>query len=43
MPHVKKFGYDRVEHFLKAGSSCDDLYGVQGVPHVVLVDKEGII
>lgn len=43
MPHVKKHGYERVEHYLRASSTCDDDYGVEGVPHVVLVDKKGII
>lgn len=43
MPHVKKHGYERVEHFVKGGSDCDDVYGVQGVPHCVLIDKEGVI
>jgi thiol-disulfide isomerase/thioredoxin len=43
MPHVEKFGYGRVEHYLKASSQCDKDYGVQGVPHVALVDKKGVI
>lgn len=43
MPHVKKHGYERVEHFVKAASDCDETYGVNGVPHCVLIDKEGVI
>ena len=41
--HVKAKGWSKVEHYHKAGSSCDDDYGVQGVPHVVLIDAEGKI
>lgn len=43
MPHVKKHGYGRVEHYLRASSTCDDDYNVEGVPHVVLVDRKGKI
>jgi hypothetical protein len=35
--HVKAKGWEKVEHFHRAGSSADEDYGVQGVPHVVLV------
>ncbi len=41
--HVKAKGWEKVEHLHRAGSSADDLYGVQGVPHVVLIDGEGKI
>ena len=41
--HVKANKWEKVEHFHRAGSSCSEDYGVQGVPHVVLVDIEGKI
>lgn len=41
--HVEAKGWNKVEHFHRAGSSADDDYGVQGVPHVVLIDTEGKI
>jgi hypothetical protein len=41
--HVKAKMWEKVEHFHQAGSSCSEDYGVQGVPHVVLVDIEGKI
>lgn len=41
--HVKAKGWEKVEHFHKAGSSADEDYGVQGVPHVVLIDTHGKI
>ena len=41
--HVDAKGWKSVEHFHKAGSSADDDYGVQGVPHVVLIDTNGKI
>jgi hypothetical protein len=41
--HVKAKKWEKVEHFHRAGSSCSEDYGVQGVPHVVLVDIEGKI
>ena len=43
MKHVKAKKWEKVEHFHRAGSSCSEDYGVQGVPHVVLVDIEGKI
>ena len=39
--HVKAKGWEKVEHLHRAGSTCSQDYGVQGVPHVVLVDTEG--
>lgn len=39
--HVKAKGWEKVEHFHRAGSSADEDYGVQGVPHVVLIDGHG--
>ena len=41
--HVKAKGWEKVEHFHRAGSDCEQAYGVKGVPHVVLVDTEGKI
>jgi len=41
--HVKAKGWEKVEHFHRAGSSADEAYGVEGVPHVVLVDSKGKI
>jgi thiol-disulfide isomerase/thioredoxin len=41
--HVQAKGWEKVEHYHRAGSSCDDDYGVSGVPHVVLVDSHGRI
>lgn len=43
MPHVKQNGFERVEHYLRAGSTSDKVYGVNGVPHCVLIDKEGVL
>jgi len=28
---------------LKASSTCDEYYGVNGVPHIVLIGKDGTI
>lgn len=41
--HVKAKGWEKVEHFHRAGSTASEDYGVQGVPHVVLVDTQGKI
>lgn len=43
--HVKDKGWTKVEHYHVRNGSCtaDKEYGVQGVPHVLLVDKEGTI
>jgi Thioredoxin-like len=41
--HVKDKKWEKVEHFHRASSSCSKDYGVNGVPHVVLVDTEGKI
>lgn len=43
MKHVNAKGWKAVEHFHRAGSSCDNDYGVQGVPHVALIDTHGKI
>jgi len=41
--HVETKGWKSVEHFHKASSNSDETYGVQGVPHVVLIDTKGVI
>jgi hypothetical protein len=41
--HVEAKGWGKVEHFHRAGSSASEDYGVQGVPHVVLIDTHGKI
>lgn len=41
--HVKAKKWETVEHFHKGGSSADTDYGVNGVPHVVLIDTHGKI
>jgi hypothetical protein len=41
--HVEKNKWGSVEHYHKATSSCSDTYNVKGVPHVMLIDKEGTI
>jgi hypothetical protein len=41
--HVKAKGWEAVEHFHRAGSTCSADYGVSGVPHVMLVDGNGVI
>eukprot|EP00347_Sterkiella_histriomuscorum_P014174 403361878 len=41
--HVKAKKWEKVEHFHRAGSTASEDYGVQGVPHVVLVDTHGKI
>jgi thiol-disulfide isomerase/thioredoxin len=41
--HVQDKKWEKVEHFHRAGSSCSEDYGVNGVPHVVLIDGEGKI
>ena len=41
--HVQAKKWEKVEHFHRASSSCSKDYGVNGVPHVVLVDGEGKI
>ena len=41
--HVKAKGWGRVEHYHKAGSGADEIYGVRGVPHIVIIDTKGMI
>ena len=41
--HVKKEGWEKVEHYHRASSDCSTQYAVNGVPHVILVDTKGKI
>ncbi len=41
--HVEEKKWQAVSHYHRAGSDADSVYGVQGVPHVVLVDTNGKI
>ena len=40
---VNEKKWNKVEHYFKGASKSDELYGVQGIPHVVLIDKKGTI
>ena len=41
--HVKAKGWEKVQHYFRAGSSASKDYGVSGVPHVLLIDTLGKI
>lgn len=43
--HVKSKGWEKVEHYHVRNGKCtaDKDYGVQGVPHVLMVDTHGKI
>lgn len=41
--HVNDKKWTSVEHYHRAGSKCSEQYSVNGVPHVMLVDKTGTI
>lgn len=41
--HVQTKGWDNVEHYFRAQSKCSEVYGVSGVPRVMLVDQSGTI
>jgi len=41
--HVKSKKWEKVEHFHRAASTASKDYGVNGVPHVVLIDTNGKI
>jgi len=41
--HVEAKGWGSVEHYFRGSSKCDDEFGVQGVPHVCLIDTHGKI
>ena len=38
---VEAKGWQSVEHYWKAESSCTSDFGVRGIPHCVLVNKSG--
>jgi thiol-disulfide isomerase/thioredoxin len=41
--HVESKGWEQVEHFFRGKSNASEVYSVQGVPHVMLIDKTGKI
>lgn len=41
--HVKTKDWGNVEHWHRDKSDCSKVYGVNGVPHVMLLDKKGKI
>jgi len=41
--HVEAKGWGKVEHFFRGKSDASEVYGVRGVPHVMLIDKTGKI
>lgn len=41
--HVNNKKWTSVEHFHTADSNCSKVYSIRGVPHVMLIDKEGTI
>lgn len=41
--HVDNKGWTSVEHYHRAKSNCSDVYKVNGVPHVMLIDTKGKI
>jgi thiol-disulfide isomerase/thioredoxin len=41
--HVESKEWSSPEHFFRAGSNASDVYGVRGVPHVMLIDGNGTI
>jgi len=41
--HVESKGWTSVKHYWRSESDCSSVYGVQGVPHVMIIDKEGKI
>jgi len=41
--HVKTKEWGNVEHWHRDKSDCSKVYGVDGVPHVMLLDKNGKI
>jgi len=41
--HVATKKWESVEHFFRGESDCSKVYSVNGVPHIMLIDKEGKI
>jgi len=40
---VEEKGWNKIEHYWRSKSDCSTVYGVKGVPHVLLVDTTGKI
>jgi len=41
--HVEAKGWTKPEHYFEGKSGASDVYGVNGVPHVMIIDKTGKI
>jgi len=41
--HVNNKKWNSVEHYWRSKSDCSEVYGVSGVPHVLLLDTKGRI
>jgi len=41
--HVAAKKWEAVEHYHRSTSDCSQVYGVRGVPHVMLLDQDGTI
>ena len=41
--HIKKKDWNRPIHYWKAQSDYSDVYGIKGIPHILLIDKSGKI
>ena len=41
--HVKAKKWEKVEHFHRGLSTASEDYAVKGVPHVILIDTNGMI
>ena len=41
--HVTAKGWTDIENYHKGKSKGDEIYEIKGVPHVMLIDKEGVI
>ena len=41
--HIETKDWKRPIHYHRAKSDCSEVYGVRGVPHVMLIDKKGMI
>jgi len=41
--HITAKGWEKVEHYFRGESDCSEVYGVKGVPHVMLIDTKGNI
>ena len=39
--HVNDKKWNSVEHYFRSKSDCSEVYGVSGVPHVILIDTKG--